>query len=236
METSLRVEPTREEDMPRCVQLINAAFDFVPIVLVVHGEDTPENHIRAGKAHFEMQRDHMSRFPSSPVCIKCVQTTSPAPPTPNDGSGSGTEAPAGDKIVGYAQWYIFDRAQSEAELDTPSYYESFAWVPDAADRQTCQAFLAGSRALRRRLLGGAAYGQVRFLAVEAAHQQKGVSSRIVRWGMDRCAALGIPAYLESSIPGVRMYERMGFAKLAVPEGEAAAHYVPMIWYPPTART
>ncbi len=223
MDISIRVEPAREEDMPRCVQIMNAEFAFLEALEQFHGPDTPENRIYIGKAHFEMQRDHMSRFPSVPVCVKCVQTTTA------DGGHANEE-----KIVGYGEWYVYDRPRTDEELAKPSYYDSFAWVPDADDRVRCRAFGAAGRAMRARVLGGTPHGQVRFLCVDAAHQRRGIGSAIVRWGMERCAEIGVAAYLESSAQGAALYEKLGFTKLVMPDGTTSPHYTPMIWNPPTA--
>lgn len=221
METSIHVEPASREDMPQCVRIMNAAFAFVPVIRLVHGDETPDNVARIGEAHWQAQDYHNTRFPSAPVCVKCVQTTT----TP--GGGGATET----KIVGYGEWYIYDRARTREELHTPNYIESFAWVPRDEDRAACVAFGAPGNAVRRRTMGTAPYGQVRFLCVDPAHQKQGVGSAIMRWGMDRCGELGVPAYLESSDQGAAMYERLGFVRMETLEGEVPAHYAPMVWTP-----
>lgn len=220
----LRVEPATAEDMPRCMAIVNQAFGFSNLVVKCHGEDTPENRVRVGKVHYKSQEDHMQRFPSVPVCVKCtLVTTSPS-------SGAVTA----EEIVGYGEWYVADRERTDEELGRLTYIESFGWVAAEDDRAELVSFGVPGRALRKRVLGRRAFGQLRFLAVEETHRRKGAGSAVVRWGMDRCAELGVPAYLESSTYGAGMYERLGFEKLPIEEGEGASLYASMMWHPSSA--
>jgi ribosomal protein S18 acetylase RimI-like enzyme len=52
-----------------------------------------------------------------------------------------------------------------------------------------------------------------WLAVSPKCQRTGIGRRLVQWGLDRCEEEGIPAVLESSIPGKPLYEKMGFREI-----------------------
>lgn len=49
-----------------------------------------------------------------------------------------------------------------------------------------------------------------FLCTHPDYQRRGAGGGIVQWGIDQSERLGIPAYLEASIPGQPLYERLGF--------------------------
>ena len=51
------------------------------------------------------------------------------------------------------------------------------------------------------------------IAVHPDYQVKGVGKKLVQWGLDVAEELKLPIYLESTIEGVPLYERMGFKKL-----------------------
>lgn len=215
MAFTLRVEPATEDDMPRCMEIFNHAFEFVPIHETSHGRDTPANRIRSGKLHLRGQEEHMAKFPSAPVCIKCVQTD----------SESRTE-----KIVGYAEWYIFDRNRTADECADEGFMLTFSWVEDVEERDRCLAFVKPGNEARRRLMGTQAFGQLKYMCVDSAHKRQGIGSSVVRWGMDRCEKLGIPAYLEASSEGMAMYQKLGF-KAIVSTDEDSNVFPAMIWWP-----
>ncbi|KAL6915477.1 hypothetical protein ACHAP8_012220 [Fusarium lateritium] len=52
-----------------------------------------------------------------------------------------------------------------------------------------------------------------WLAVSPKCQRTGIGRRLVQWGVDRCEEEGVPAVLESSIPGKPLYEKMGFREI-----------------------
>ena len=228
MKPSQRVEPAADEDMPRCMEIFNQAFRFVPIHEISHGTDTPANRLITAALHLRGQREHRTRFPlAPPVCVKCVQ------PDPSTGA---------DKIVGYAEWFIYDRARSDAELareDAEPFMMGFSWMQetDPEGRARCLAFVRPGNDARRRRMGGRPYGQLKFMCVDGAHRRQGVGSAVVRWGMDRCAELGVPAYLEASVEGMELYRRMGFEDMgpATDENGEPYAYPAMIWWPPGVR-
>jgi GNAT superfamily N-acetyltransferase len=102
------------------------------------------------------------------------------------------------------------------------------WLPPAETER----FLEIEHATRARILpltadGGARYETLwdwigaqlpdepcwylEIVAVAEAHRGKGLASALVRHGLDRAFAAGLPAFLETSVPGnVPRYEHLGF--------------------------
>ncbi len=70
---------------------------------------------------------------------------------------------------------------------------------------------------------GGAYHHAQFIGVRKSAQRRGVGARLLRHGLDRCSAAGMPAYLEASSPeSAKLYRRLGFrdhgAAFAVGDG------------------
>lgn len=51
------------------------------------------------------------------------------------------------------------------------------------------------------------------MATHPDHQRRGVGRLLMQWGINVAEQIGIPMYLESSKPGLRLYESMGFERL-----------------------
>jgi ribosomal protein S18 acetylase RimI-like enzyme len=64
------------------------------------------------------------------------------------------------------------------------------------------------------------------VGVDAAHQGKGLGSKLVQAGLERCDQDGVIAYLESSNPAnIPLYERHGFeVVMEIQEGDAPPFY------------
>lgn len=41
-------------------------------------------------------------------------------------------------------------------------------------------------------------------------ERQGLASRLIRWGLERADEMGVPAYVDSSPTGLKLYEKMGF--------------------------
>lgn len=216
----MHVEPVKDEgDMVRCMEIYHAAFNFVPIHLLSHGANTAENHLRSARIQLRGQREHNAEFPSVPVCIKCVATD------PATGQA---------KTVGYAEWHVYDRPRTDEEVMKLGYSMWYEWVEDEADKETCQSFVRSGIEKRRGYLGTQPYGMLKFMCVDPEHRRQGVGSLVVKWGMDRCAELGIPAYLETSPEGMALYRGLGFELMGTEEQRKGFLYPGMIWWPPAS--
>lgn len=49
-----------------------------------------------------------------------------------------------------------------------------------------------------------------FLGTDPLHERRGAASLLLKWGLDRCARNGVPAYLEGTVDAGPLYYRHGF--------------------------
>lgn len=197
--------------MQRCMQIFYTSFGFVPLMKSFYGDDTAENHAKSAKLHWQAQAEHVEKYPSVPaVCIKCIYTD---------------PATGEEQIVGYSQWYMFDRIRTEQEWAEPVFLDRFSWITSDEDREKCRGFMKPLQESQRRLLADTPVGHLRGMCVDPQFRRRGVGSLLVKWGMKQCGRLGMPAYLDTSPNGMYMYEKLGFQKMA------NSQYPAMIWWP-----
>lgn len=219
MASNFRIEPVKEEDMPRCMEICLPAFDFVPIQSIIAGPDTPDKYNVNAQRHIQGLREHAAKYPSVPPGIKCIYTD----PVTGD-----------EKIVGFAEWLIWDRERTEEEYSQENYILRLEWVESNKDRDHALSFMQPFFEERRRAMKGRPFGLLIYMCVEPEFRRQGVASQCVRWGMERCAELGIPAYLEASEEGMPLYKRLGW-ELMEGVSDLAGELPPMIWYPPNVK-
>lgn len=80
---------------------------------------------------------------------------------------------------------------------------------------------------------GQPFALLGWMCVDPAYRRRGAASACVKWGMERCAELGIPAYLEASEEGMKTYKSLGW-EVYSGDGAEELTFPPMIWWPPNA--
>ena len=79
------------------------------------------------------------------------------------------------------------------------------------------------------------------LHTDPAFQGRGAGGLLVDWGTKKADQLGLPAYLESSAQGHRVYQRHGFVDLDVlkldlsPYGETSVYEHPLMLREPAKK-
>jgi GNAT superfamily N-acetyltransferase len=48
------------------------------------------------------------------------------------------------------------------------------------------------------------------MGTDPLHQKRGAATMLIQWGLDHCKQENVPAYLESTMEAVPLYEKMGF--------------------------
>ncbi|CEJ93797.1 hypothetical protein VHEMI09365 [[Torrubiella] hemipterigena] len=212
MAPTLSISPVKTEaDWRRGAQLIIKSFGDLPIAPSMFGNDTPEDIERLAKQHQIGQEEHIKQYPSVQPAIKC----------------SYTEADGTEVMVGFAEWFIHDRERTEEEYTRENHVLRCEWVEDPTKQKECVDFMGGMVAARQQLWKGRPYGLLMFMCVDEAHRRKGAATQCVRWGMERCQELGIPAYLEATEQGMKAYKTMGWE---VVQGTDML-FPGMVWWP-----
>lgn len=213
-----RIEYAEEKDIPEMVSLIVPAFQFVPVEAILNGKPTPENLLAAEKRHRYAWRKHMESY-SLPCAIKCIHRD-PA---------TGTET-----IVGAALWHIYNRERTEEEYMAGDYLLSGDWLTDVEAKKKVKGFMQPVVDMQAKWMGSRPHAALHYMCVQPAWRRRGISSICVRWGLERCKELGIPAYLEASEEGAPVYARLGFETVdsvtSLWEG-AETSFPIMVWWP-----
>lgn len=54
------------------------------------------------------------------------------------------------------------------------------------------------------------YPGLTFIGTVPQYERRGAATALIQWGLERCCESGTPAYLESTLDAVSLYERLGF--------------------------
>jgi GNAT superfamily N-acetyltransferase len=182
------VEAT-ESDVPRLIEIQFAAFVESPAAELLNGTNTPENQEKAATRLLNQMRIDPSLH-----TIKCV-STDPATET--------------EVTVGFCMWHIYDQPRTKEEWMKEHEMMTCDWIADEAQRKKARTSMEPLFTGRRRL-EGRPYALLMYMCVDPPWHRKGAGTLLMRWGMDRCDQLGIPAYLEASPFGYPLYRVCGF--------------------------
>ncbi|KAF2147886.1 hypothetical protein K461DRAFT_283477 [Myriangium duriaei CBS 260.36] len=202
--SKFRVEVADEADYTEIAAITMSSFEAVPVEAVISGPPTEANIQAAAKRIRHAARLHHDRFSDAPI-IKCVHTD----------PKSGLET-----IVGCAQWYMYTDKRTEEEAKVPHYLLSAEWVEDGSDKEKALNFMEPFLQARVQRMGTNPYGLLMYMAVRPEWRRQGASTMCVKWGLNKCQELGIPAYLEASEMGAPVYQKLGFE---------AVDDIPFLW-------
>jgi len=213
----IRIEPATKEDLPQLMDIYITAFGNYPAEAALIGDRVDANHTRlVGQNHLRAWEIHAEQQFPWPVGIKAVVTD---------------PATGHDVIVGHAEWYIFDRERTEDEYTRPPYILAGSWIDNPDKRQWVAEQYRPVRDMRHKYLRGRPHGLLAYLCVHESWRRKGIAGRLVRWGMDRCKALGIMAYLEASEDGRFLYQKLGFEAVGELVNSDGSVNAVMVWEP-----
>jgi GNAT superfamily N-acetyltransferase len=196
------------------MELVLDAFAPFPVMKIIGGENTPENQKSNAEQHLRGYREHLEKYPTVWPGIKCVHTD---------------PATGEEKIIGFAEWLVWERERTEEEYMQENYLMRLEWVKDKEQRDYCLGQMLPEIDMRRRVMKGRPFALLIYMCVDPEYRRRGVATACVKWGMDKCAELGIPAYLEASEEGMKTYKSLGWE---VYDGGKQMTYPPMVWFPP----
>jgi predicted N-acetyltransferase YhbS len=55
---------------------------------------------------------------------------------------------------------------------------------------------------------------LKFLHTDPKHQRRGAGSALIQWGLEKSRELQLPAFLEASVTGYKLYAKHGFRDIA----------------------
>jgi GNAT superfamily N-acetyltransferase len=112
-----------------------------------------------------------------------------------------------NKLIAVAKWSVYEKPR------TPKEVESTFVLRDTGveeNREARAAFMQGIWRSRRETMGGQPHVILESLICDPAHHRRGAGRLLVQWGLDKADELGVPAYLEGSIAGVKLYKSVGY--------------------------
>lgn len=218
--TTLTLSPLLPSDFPRLIAhatLHPPGSDLVgqptPLCCPVH---TPhEAHARLA-FHFAHQRARYLSDPSVRYMKVELTPATPAPPTisPSPSAPDAASAPASD-IISIARWHYYPTGYS--------FPRDFAWEahdPDAPGLPEHFNVPLHNYILRARDAARAEWIPptrpcwiLMHMVTHPAYRRRGAAQMLVRWGMQRAGEMGVPAYLEAGVAGVRLYEGLGWERV-----------------------
>ncbi|CAF9932450.1 MAG: hypothetical protein HETSPECPRED_008363 [Heterodermia speciosa] len=125
-----------------------------------------------------------------------------------------------DRIISFAKWSL----PVTLEQDHGSYTEKPWRWPEGSNFPVLDEWAAKLERAHRNVLGetpsypGARqealltlfYPDLTFIGTDPQYERRGAATALIQWGLDRCCESGAPAYLESTLGAVQLYERLGF--------------------------
>lgn len=183
-----------EADFSALTAVAATCFKSMPVEQLLTGPHTESNLDALARRYLHANALHQEQY-SRRAIIKCVHID---PKT------------HAETIVGTAQWYIYPRRRTVEEVTTTHYLLGCDWVQDESDKEKAIGFFKPFLDGRTRWMGGKAHGLLMYMAVIPEWRKKGVATMCVKWGIDICEKLEIPAYLEASDMGLPLYTKLGF--------------------------
>ncbi|KAI1330764.1 acyl-CoA N-acyltransferase [Xylariaceae sp. FL0255] len=113
------------------------------------------------------------------------------------------------KIVGMASWDIFWRPEEENAWPKP---EGALWL-EGKNREKADSVLKPLWDAHEKLFSKQRHVYLPTMAVYPNHQRRGAGRLLLQWGIDLAEKLGLPIYLESTVPGYPLYSSLGFERL-----------------------
>ncbi|KAH6623984.1 acyl-CoA N-acyltransferase [Chaetomium sp. MPI-SDFR-AT-0129] len=145
---------------------------------------------------------------------------------PEDGS-------SGEEIVGMAQWEPPSQGSDAAPDASTETQQDVS--PGSLDQEELAKLMKLIDEISIDILGPQGHSNIYYLmvlAVDPAHQRRGVGKMLIRRGLELAAEAGKDAFLIATLEGRGLYQSVGFRDVGKPLDLANTPHYPMLWkYP-----
>ncbi|KAH7357429.1 acyl-CoA N-acyltransferase [Pyrenochaeta sp. MPI-SDFR-AT-0127] len=114
-----------------------------------------------------------------------------------------------ENMVAFAKWHIFETAEAVAANSRPIILD------EGRNKEACMLLYGGLKDRKKEIMGNKPHLYLHMLSTDPAFQGKGAGGMLVDWGTRKADELNLPAYLESSAAGRRVYQKRGFRDIEV---------------------
>ncbi|KAF7562305.1 hypothetical protein G7046_g1827 [Stylonectria norvegica] len=127
-----------------------------------------------------------------------------------------------DTVVAFAKWLVPGAPYEELPLLE-------IWPQDGNPALAVE-FFSALNAAHQGTMGDTQHWYLELIAVRKESMGKGAASPLLRWGVERADAEGLPCFLEATPNGRGMYEKYGFRvvgedEFVSPEGKVLEYYM-----------
>ncbi|KAI8940594.1 hypothetical protein NX059_001868 [Plenodomus lindquistii] len=178
---AITIHTATDDDIPRACEIETAAYQNKTLNrILAPGPFPPESRQRRISQLIQLRRDNSTAF-----YLKAVDEES-------------------GKMIAFAKWHIFETSEAAAAFARPLVFGP-GWNSDA-----CMAFFGGLTDRKKQLVGDRPHLYLHILHTDPEFQGRGAGRLLVEWGTRRADELSLPAYLESTAAGHRLYKSQGF--------------------------
>ena len=179
---SFEVSHASEADLEDLSRLVLTAFAQNPVHQVVYPQGATTRLIA-----WNIKGDQRSMREDKKAHYLCVRKTNTR------------------TIVSFGLWYEYRHGEEQSNESE----EAFDHPPDA-NSDAFRTLDSISTIRRRCFMGRQSYMYLADLATAPHARRQGAASLLLRWGIDRADAYGIPCYLQGSPDGASLYQKYGF--------------------------
>jgi GNAT superfamily N-acetyltransferase len=102
------------------------------------------------------------------------------------------------------------RTEKEGETNASESEKSSPFLPPELRLDVLNDLLSPIHGAQPEIMGTQPYLMLNSLATHPDHHRRGCGSILLKWGIEKADALGLPMYLSTSVAGKPLYERHGF--------------------------
>ncbi|KAH8703270.1 putative GNAT family acetyltransferase [Talaromyces proteolyticus] len=118
-----------------------------------------------------------------------------------------------NKIIAGAKWYFYERnpflpKPGDSDDHDPTNEEAF-WYPKGVGREFATLAMHAFEKPRT-TMGQRPHSFLNIIFTLPEHQRKGVGRAILDWGLAKADRLGLESWLDASVYGLPLYQKVGF--------------------------